>query len=169
MFNSSSNKYDYRNADPSWVCFFCQKQSHYCGLGDLFGPYYVPSKIIKSKEPAPSETPKKGKKRRKSEISETSGATGSSEGRSEIWFHEDCLIWVPCVQLVGGRLVGLEEAVLQCQDLLCSVCSCRGASVGCTVHGCKMVAHVHCAVQENWDLDMDNFAVRCSKHSKKQT
>ena len=25
------------------------------------------------------------------------------------------------------------------------------------------------AARENWDLDMDNFAVRCSKHSKKQT
>ena len=66
-----SNKYDYRNADPSWICFFCQKQSHYQGLGDLFGPYYVPSKIIKSKEtPSSSESPKKGaKKRRKSEMS----------------------------------------------------------------------------------------------------
>ena len=66
-----SNKYDYRNADPSWVCFFCQKQSHYQRLGDLFGPYYVPSKIIKSREPpTSSESPKKGaKKRRKSELS----------------------------------------------------------------------------------------------------
>ena len=112
-----SNKYDYRNADPSWVCFFCQKQSHFQGLGDLFGPYYVPSQIIKSREPGSSESPKKGaKKRRKSEISEGGAVTPPSEGgRSEIWFHEDCLIWVPCVQLVGGRLLGLEEAVTQCQ------------------------------------------------------
>ena len=134
----------------------------------MFGPYYVPSKIIKPRDPAPSESPKKSaKKRRKSEISDVAVTTGpSEEGRTEIWFHEDCLIGVPCVHLVGGRLVGLEEAVAQCQDLLCAVCSSRGASVGCTVHGCKLAAHVHCAVKENWELDMDNFAVRCCKHSK---
>ena len=100
-------------------------------------------------------------------FAEAATVTPPSEGgRSEIWFHEDCLIWVPCSHMVGGRLVGLEEAVSQCQDLQCSVCSGRGASVGCTVHGCKMVAHVHCARQEKWSLDMYNFAVKCAKCNK---
>ena len=84
-----------------------------------------------------------------------------SEGRSEIWFHEDCFIWVPCTALVGGRLVGLEEAVAQCAGLDCAQCGCAGASVGCTEHGCRDAAHLPCA--SAWDLDMENFRVRCSK------
>ena len=37
------------------------------------------------------------------------------DGKTEIWFHEDCFIWIPNTFLVGGRLVGLEEGVEQCQ------------------------------------------------------
>ena len=86
-----------------------------------------------------------------------------SGGRSEIWFHEDCFIWVPCTALVGGRLVGLEEAVEQCRGLSCAVCGLPGASLGCTEHGCRAAAHLPCASGEGWDLDMDNFRVQCSK------
>ena len=35
------------------------------------------------------------------------------------WAHswpQDCYIWIPCTHLVGGRLVGMEEAVEQCQE-----------------------------------------------------
>ena len=43
-----SNKYDPRNVDESWICVFCRKPSHYGGLGDLFGPYFIPSTQWKS-------------------------------------------------------------------------------------------------------------------------
>ena len=86
-----------------------------------------------------------------------------SDGKSEIWFHEDCFIWVPCTALVGGRLVGMEEAVAQTRGLDCAVCACAGASVGCTEHGCRNAAHLACATEAAWDLDMDNFRVRCAK------
>jgi len=165
-----SKQYDYKNLDPTWCCFFCHKPSHYKKLGDLFGPYYVPTRIIKpikNTTTSNSESPKKGaKRRRKSELSEPEPApipTPPQVGdKSEIWFHEDCYIWIPCTHLVGGRLVGMEEAVEQCQELSCSVCGVTGASVGCTVHTCKRAAHLCCAREDGWKLDMHNFAVRCS-------
>ena len=108
-----SKQYDYRTADPTWICFFCHRQSHYKGLGDLFGPYFVPSEIIKTPD---GESSKKGasskKGRRKSDmVNESSSAPAvvtpvpRDDGKAEIWFHEDCFIWVPCTHLIGGRLV----------------------------------------------------------------
>ena len=42
MFHSTMEKgYDAINADPTYVCIFCQQQPHRFGLGDLFGPYWV--------------------------------------------------------------------------------------------------------------------------------
>ncbi len=62
-----SKQYDYKNFDPTWVCIFCKKCSHYRGLGDLFGPYYVSSSILKNNNK--DESPKKAaKKRRKSDL-----------------------------------------------------------------------------------------------------
>ena len=93
-----SKQYDYKNLDPTWCCFFCHKPSHYKGLGDLFGPYYVPTSIIKPIKnitTSNSESPKKGaKRRRKSELSEPEPAPTKIPNppqvgdKSEIWFHE---------------------------------------------------------------------------------
>jgi len=164
-----SKQYDSRNLDQSWVCVFCHKTSHFRGLGDLFGPYWLPAGIVKTpqkvrKDSQNSESSRKGgRKRRKSEISEISVEAAPTEDNSktEIWFHEDCFIWIPNTFLVGGRIVGLEEGVEQCQDLTCSVCHNRGASVGCTAHGCKEAAHVYCAQQAGWHLDIHNFDAKC--------
>ena len=106
---------------------------------------------------------------------EPTRAAQEVNGKTEIWFHEDCYIWVPCTHLVGGRLVGMVEAVEQCQELACHVCMRHvtgngnvlpahvyGASVGCTQHGCGNTAHLPCANQDRWYLDMDNFRVKCS-------
>jgi len=168
-----SKQYDSRNIDQTWVCVFCQKTSHFCGLGDLFGPYWVASEKVKTpqkvrKDSQHSDSSKKsGRKRRKSEISEVSVDVGPVEdnGKTEIWFHEDCFIWIPNTFLIGGRIIGLEEGIEQCQDLFCSQCHNRGASVGCTAHGCKETAHVHCATKAKWHLDMHNFDAKCVKHA----
>jgi len=165
-----SKQYDSRNIDQTWVCVFCHKTSHFRGLGDLFGPYWVPAGTVKTpqklrKDSQNSESSRKsGRKRRKSEISEISVESAPLEdnGKTEIWFHEDCFIWIPNTFLVGGRIVGLEEGVEQCQDLTCAECHNRGASVGCTAHGCKEAAHVYCAQQAKWHLDMHNFDAKCA-------
>ncbi|XP_053209262.1 transcription factor 20-like [Panonychus citri] len=31
--------------DNPWICVFCQQRSHYKGMGDLFGPYFIPVEI----------------------------------------------------------------------------------------------------------------------------
>ena len=98
-----------------------------------------------------------------SEIS-VEAAPIDDNGKTEIWFHEDCFIWIPNTFLVGGRIVGLEEGVEQCQELFCSECHNRGASVGCTAHGCKQAAHVYCAEQAKWKMDMHNFDAKCPNH-----
>ena len=94
------------------------------------------SSVLKNsvKDAANVDSPKKGiKRRRKSEISgniqnqakskiqpmdltyyfsdpESAPVAAPEVGdKTEIWFHEDCFIWVPCTHLVGGRLVGMEE------------------------------------------------------------
>ena len=36
----------------------------------------------------------------------------------EVWFHESCLIWAPGVCLVPPRLVGLDEAVSDSQQVV---------------------------------------------------
>jgi len=169
-----SKQYDSRNIDQTWVCVFCNKTSHFRGLGDLFGPYWVSSDKVKTpqkirKDSQNSESSKKScRKRRKSEISEISVDAPATDdnGKTEIWFHEDCFIWIPNTFLIGGRIVGLEEGVEQCQELSCSECNTRGASVGCTAHGCKQTSHVFCAEQAKWYLDMHNFDAKCAEHLK---
>ena len=160
-----SKQYDYRTVDPTWICVFCHKPSHYQGLGDLFGPYFIPAKILKNNNVESAESPKKGVKkgRRKSDVVVETNQNSGDDDKAEIWFHEDCYIWVPCTKMVGGRLVGTEEAVEQCQGLRCVVCGLRGASVGCTSQGCRAAAHLNCATDHGWSLDIHNFRVKCSK------
>ena len=69
---------------------------------------------------------------------------------------------MPCTALVGGRLVGMEKGVTQTRGLECAL------SVGCTEHGCRDAAHLACTTGAAWDLDMDNFRVRCTKCKAKK-
>ncbi|XP_015906577.1 uncharacterized protein [Parasteatoda tepidariorum] len=53
--------YDTITKDRSWLCSLCCKNSHYRGLGDLFGPYYLngdqkPSNFSAPPSPAPMST-----------------------------------------------------------------------------------------------------------------
>ena len=177
--STTSRKYDYKNQDHTWVCVFCNQTSHYRGLGDLFGPYYIPSTDVKtpqkirnssqSSEGSAKKPP--GKRQRRSnfvedsaENSDATGDGGQDPNATEIWFHEDCFVWIPNVFLIGGRIVGLEEGIAQCQELFCCSCEQRGASVGCTAPGCRLVVHVHCGRQLHWRMDIDNFDAKCVDH-----
>lgn len=51
--------YDTVCKDKSWLCALCSKNSHYRGLGDLFGPYFLNGEqkpSITSSPPSPSAT-----------------------------------------------------------------------------------------------------------------
>ena len=41
-----------------------------------------------------------------------------TDEKIEVWFHESCLIWAPGVCLVPPRLVGLDEAVSDSQQVV---------------------------------------------------
>ena len=177
--STTSRKYDYKNQDHTWVCVFCSQTSHYRGLGDLFGPYYIPStdvktpqKVRNSSQSSEGSTKKPaGKRQRRSNLAEDSIEAsdaptdgGQDPNATEIWFHEDCFIWIPNVFLIGGRIVGLEDGIVQCQELFCCSCEQRGASVGCTAPACRVVVHVHCGRQLHWRMDIDNFDAKCVEH-----
>ena len=84
----------------------------------------------------------------------------------ETWLHLDCVLWVPVVTMVSGKLLGLKEGVEQCKTLVCRVCERVGASMGCTQHGCKAVVHVVCGKDGGWGVDEDRLDARCPRHRR---
>ena len=84
----------------------------------------------------------------------------------ETWLHLDCVLWVPVVTMVSGKLLGLEEGVEQCRNLLCGECERVGASMGCTHHGCQSVVHVGCGKDGGWGVEEDTLDARCSWHRR---
>ena len=41
-----------------------------------------------------------------------------TDEKIEVWFHETCLIWAPGVCLIPPRLIGLDEAVSDSQQVV---------------------------------------------------
>lgn len=148
-----SKQYDFKTVDDTWRCVFCNQKSHFKRLGDLFGPYFVPTHCLT----APEEEEKRPKSKRRSLIAE------AESGSSEIWFHEDCFCWIPGVHLVGSRIVGMEEGVSVCRSTRCITCNELGASLGCTMPGCRVATHVPCSYQQAWVTDMHNFKATCPR------
>ena len=68
--------------------------------------------------------------------------------------------------MVSGKLLGLEEGVEQCRNLLCRECVRVGASMGCTHHGCHRVVHVGCAKDGGWGVEEDTLDARCPWHRR---
>ena len=97
-----------------------------------------------------------------------SAATPSPQDKPvEVWFHEDCVCWMPDIRLLGSKLYGLEEAIAGASEALCSVCSKTGATVVCVggrTTGCKQMAHFPCAVEAGWKIVADEFQAYCKKH-----
>lgn len=88
-------------------------------------------------------------------------------GPCEYWLHEDCGVWSAGVFLVRGRVYGLEEAVRAAQNMKCSSCGDRGASLGCLFKGCTNKFHYRCALHSDCVLMEDNFSIKCRKHKNK--
>ena len=118
-----NKNYNPKSLDESWVCVFCRQPSHYNGLGDLFGPYYIPTEQWKKLNlPSPQKAnvsassfilggsgqagAKVNKKVNKKK--QESPAKGPSD-QSEIWFHEDCICWMPQIRLIGNLLFGSDH------------------------------------------------------------
>ena len=176
-----SSRYDPKKTDESWVCVFCNQGSHAGGLGDLFGPYLVGAQAVKWSGPAGFQSPVKSKQdlamkfilggdKRRKRKRKNSAEKGLFPGQNlddqvEVWFHEDCICWMPDIKLVGNVLLGLEDAISSSQRALCSKCHGRGSTLGCVKRGCRELAHFFCAKQNHWQIDDNLFQARCSLHS----
>ncbi len=174
---------DHKPPDDTWLCAFCHKGSHVQQMGDLFGPYYVQAAALPAQHPAvvaaaashnsPSKQeaaakfivdPQRKKKKRK--VSGGGGAAAAAAAKDqaiEVWFHEDCVCWMPDLRLIGSKLYGLEEALSGAGSVNCSVCGKSGATMAC-VHasGCKQATHFPCALR--WGVYPEEFQAFCEKH-----
>ena len=98
-------------------------------------------------------------------LGELFGPYWEGAGGTDLWTHLECAVWVPCVQLVAGRVQGIGEAARIAAALRCAGCGGGGASVGCTHHGCRAAAHVHCCAGLGWTLEEEVFLASCPLHS----
>lgn len=87
-----------------------------------------------------------------------------TDEKIEVWFHESCLIWAPGVCLVPPRLVGLDEAVSDSQQVICEYCKKRGGHIFCRSRGCGLRTHFPCAFTHGWLLKEETFMALCPFH-----
>ena len=86
--------------------------------------------------------------------------------QSEVWFHEDCICWMPQIRLIGCQILGLSEAIRVSQRAVCGKCNYRGSTLACSQMRCRETAHFPCAQDMDWTIDEDNFLARCHVHSE---
>lgn len=87
------------------VCALCLRKDSEHNLGFLFGPH----KPQVNEEPGKVEV----------ENNRSGVGNGVEEKKSTLlWVHEDCAVWAPGVCLVGGKLLGLHDAVADGKKLV---------------------------------------------------
>ena len=97
------------------VCSFCHKKDSELNLGFLYGPYK--SDVRQDTKPSTDST-----------VADTNKNSQKSEAQSGIWVHEDCMVWAPGVCLVGGQLIGLTEAVVDAEKMVCGIQYCSNVT-----------------------------------------
>ncbi|CAG2169569.1 unnamed protein product [Oppiella nova] len=140
--------------------------------------------LVVANDPLPPiEEPKKRGRRRKSETTEETTSSSSSRGRpkntsktvsssqnneTEVWVHEDCIVWSSGVYLIGHRVRHLEEVISESSESFCTKCKLSGATLGCLQKSCNTSQfHYLCAKEKGCELDDENFSLLCPKHKKK--
>jgi len=99
-----------------------------------------------------------------SESPQNKGSGKSSSDQSEVWFHEDCICWMPQIRLIGCQILGLSEAIRVSQRAVCGKCDYRGSTIACSQMRCRETAHFPCAQDMNWYIDEETFIARCDLH-----
>lgn len=173
--NSLVSRYEAHSSDPRWVCVFCKKGCHVDGLGDLFGPYLInhDTELENSLDLDAESDRKKDKKIKRSGIGQT-GVYGllaipplsGEQAQFMVYFHENCAVWSPSINLIGSRLAGVQEAVWVAVRSKCSRCLMDGANIGCLYHGCTMQVHYPCGREVGWHLDENTFISTCHIHKR---
>lgn len=118
-----------------WMCALCHQRSAQDELGDLFGPYYV---NIRPDEHCASFLLKKSLKLSKNETY-----------CIDVWFHGDCILWAPGIQMKGNQLTGLEEKLHQFWEQNCWICKNSGASINVD----NKYVHFSCAKKQGYKIN----------------
>jgi len=158
-----------------WCCVFCGKDSRFLSIGSIYGPYFLPSTVLKelSKDCLFSLDSKSNKSSGKLKniknddvfVSETERVVPST---GEFWTHMECALWAPGTFFDGSRLDGWSEAVPLALQSCCTCCGLIGAVVGCSERGCTRAYHYLCAIEtNNVELQEEKFCLLCPDHSKK--
>ncbi|CAG2103662.1 unnamed protein product [Medioppia subpectinata] len=151
---------------------------------------------VASNEPTPQESERKRGRRRKSEATEDTATAhnaviphrgrppksrietpkpvisspnhSDSSTNTEVWVHEDCIVWSSGVYLIGHRVRHLEEVISESNESFCTKCKLSGATLGCLQKSCNTSQfHYLCAKEKGCELDDENFSLLCPKHKKK--
>lgn len=83
--------------------------------------------------------------------------------QGKIFAHLMCLLWCSQVYIQNKTLdfCGVEQAVKQNKNLVCSCCKQKGASFLCHMEGCKKKAHFKCAAENNWIFKWETYQAFC--------
>ncbi|EYB83314.1 hypothetical protein Y032_0338g2940 [Ancylostoma ceylanicum] len=67
----------------------------------------------------------------------------------DVWFHGDCILWAPDVQMKGSQLTKLEEKLHQFWKQTCCICRCSGAAISVD----NKFVHFPCAKKHGYKMD----------------
>ncbi|XP_054155100.1 GATA zinc finger domain-containing protein 14-like isoform X2 [Oppia nitens] len=140
---------------------------------------------IVNKEHSGSDKPRRGRPKKKSETNEiiespksrpkvvTKSINLSQNNEinesTEVWVHENCIVWSSGVYLIGHRVRHLEEIICESMESFCTKCKLSGATLGCLQKSCNTSQyHYLCAKEIDCELDDENFSLLCPKHKKKK-
>ncbi|MFH4976284.1 hypothetical protein AB6A40_002993 [Gnathostoma spinigerum] len=130
-----------RYLNCAWKCSLCQQRTDRSELGDLFGPYFV---TLNSRSHWPSFLLKKS-------------AHPESENTIDVWFHGDCALWTPDIELHGNKIPNLSDIMQKVWLQKCAVCKKEGASID---FGDRTYGHYPCAVGKGYEMDRLHLLAR---------
>ncbi|GAQ82577.1 BRCA1-associated RING domain protein 1 [Klebsormidium nitens] len=144
---------------------FCEKPvCGFCGLGDDSS---VAGKLVRKGAAQIGLLAAEGFEER--------GADNESGGKrkrvqlASVVVHELCAQWAPNVFFEGEELANLDSELARSRQLKCSVCSRRGAALGCFLPRCRHTYHYACSRQlEGCRFDEESYVMLCPDHSSEK-
>lgn len=124
--SSSSASVSVESHTMPWLCSLCHQADNANGLGDLFGPYMLEQKHLDEKDAILRGG---GDGAAWASSSQSHGLLSPSRKRSllsphktpvtEVWVHEECLVWSNGVFFGADRLHGLDEMFAAASAAVC--------------------------------------------------
>ena len=85
----------------------------------------------------------------------------------DTFLHLTCALFSPRSWLKeGNHWCNLKSEVIRSRHFKCSVCTLKGATVGCFHSNCRQIVHIPCAMKQGWKPTLSQKAYYCSTHLK---